>query len=119
VINLLRKLLNSNVKSEVSEIVNEFLTILNETNLILFQIMKMSICILTLTFTILQLAFAAPQDASISTSLEVSNELPGVIEIVGVRVPDSEEDHTNVYRNAQIVNNKLVARKSFQFQDKE
>lgn len=42
-----------------------------------------------------------------------------VLEIIGVRAPDSVDDHRNVYRNAKIVNNKLIARNSFQFHEGE
>jgi hypothetical protein len=42
--------------------------------------------------------------------IEFSDE---VLEIIGVRVPDTADDRRNVYRNAQIVNNKLIAKKAF------
>lgn len=48
---------------------------------------------------------------------EFPQESEEVLEIVGVRVPDTEDDRINVYRNAQVVNNKLIARKSFQFHE--
>lgn len=34
-----------------------------------------------------------------------------IIEIIGTRVPDDTSDKTNVYRNAKIVNNKLITQK--------
>lgn len=40
---------------------------------------------------------------------EQSND--DVQEIIGVRVPDDINDRTNVYRNAQIVNNTLIMKK--------
>lgn len=38
---------------------------------------------------------------------EVEDE---ILEIVGIRVPDDALDRTHVYRNAKIVNNKLIMR---------
>ena len=34
-----------------------------------------------------------------------------IIEIIGIRMPDDISDRTNVYRNAKIINNKLVMNK--------
>lgn len=31
-----------------------------------------------------------------------------ILEIIGIRIPDEPDDQTNVYRNAKIVNNKLI-----------
>jgi hypothetical protein len=47
---------------------------------------------------------------------EISEE---VQEIIGVRVPDSPDDLHHVYRNAKIVDNKLMTRKSSQFDEVE
>lgn len=34
-----------------------------------------------------------------------------IIEIIGIRMPDDISDRTNVYRNAKIVDNKLIMKK--------
>lgn len=39
---------------------------------------------------------------------ESTQQLDEVPEIIGIRVPDDGEQDTNIYRNAKIVNNKLV-----------
>ena len=51
---------------------------------------------------------------------EISEEISEEVqEIIGVRVPDSKDDFRYVYRNAKIVNNKLISRKNFRFQEGE
>lgn len=49
-------------------------------------------------------------------SEEISEE---VQEIIGVRVPDDSHDLHNIYRNAKIINNKLVPAESFRFHEGE
>lgn len=41
------------------------------------------------------------------SSIEMEEDIP---EIIGIRVPDDIHDASNVYRNAQIVNNTLIAK---------
>lgn len=41
------------------------------------------------------------------SSIEMEEEVP---EIIGIRVPDDIHDASNVYRNAKIVNNTLIAK---------
>lgn len=42
------------------------------------------------------------------SSIEFDDHVP---EIIGIRVPDDIHDASNVYRNAQIINNTLIAKK--------
>lgn len=48
------------------------------------------------------------QKVAKDSSIEMEDEIP---EIIGIRVPDDIHDASNVYRNAQIINNTLIAKK--------
>lgn len=55
-----------------------------------------------------QKARSKKQKVAKDSSIEMEDPIP---EIIGIRVPDDIHDASNVYRNAQIINNTLIAKK--------